>query len=111
MEEQKELFPYISCSICKQKFHKDNKPLIMFCGHNICENCKSENSKKIICSCGKMFSKREAKKFPINYAILEIKQISEEENVKMEPKPSPKNDDITNIIIDKAFQIIEKKEI
>ena len=77
MEKQKEIEYYLSCIICKFKFNKMNKPLIMLCGHNICEECKLKFRKKIICQiCGKVFSKREIKKFPINYAILENKFIT-----------------------------------
>ena len=77
MQKQKEIEYYLSCVICKFKFNKTNKPLIMFCGHNICEECKLKFRKKIICqTCGKVFSKREIKKFPINYAILENKFIT-----------------------------------
>ena len=77
MEKQKEIEYYLSCIICKLKFNKMNKPLIMLCGHNICEECKLKFRKKIICQiCGKVFSKREIKKFPINYAILENKFIT-----------------------------------
>ena len=77
MQKQKEIEHYLSCVICKQKFNKANKPLIMFCSHNICEECKLKYRKKVICqTCGKVFSKREIKKFPINYAILETKFIT-----------------------------------
>ena len=52
----------------------------MFCGHNICEECKIKNFKKVTCSvCKKVFSKREIKKFPINYSMLENKNISHNE--------------------------------
>jgi len=57
----------------------------MFCGHNICEECKIKNLKNIPCTvCKKVFSKREIKKFQINYSILENKNISqtEEPNIK-----------------------------
>ena len=77
MEKQKEIEQYISCVKCNKKFNKTNKPLIMFCSHNICEECKLKYSKKIKCSnCGKVFGKREIKKFPINYSILENKFLS-----------------------------------
>ena len=83
MERQKEIEHYLSCVICNQIFNKTNKPLIMFCGHNICENCRLSNLKKVKCStCGKIFSKREIKKFPINYSILENKLISSSEENK-----------------------------
>ena len=77
MEKQKEIEQYISCVKCNKKFNKTNKPLIMFCSHNICEECKLKYSKKIKCSnCGKVYGKREIKKFPINYSILENKFLS-----------------------------------
>ena len=80
MENVKEIeqyISYISCVKCNKKFNKTNKPFIMFCSHNICEECKLKYSKKIKCSnCGKVFGKREIKKFPINYSILENKFLS-----------------------------------
>ena len=80
MEKQKILELLLSCVLCKKKFEKINKPLIMFCGHNICEECKIKNFKKVTCSvCKKVFSKREIKKFPINYSMLENKNISQNE--------------------------------
>ena len=80
MEKQKVLESLLSCVLCKKKFDKINKPLIMFCGHNICEECKIKNFKKVTCSvCKKVFSKREIKKFPINYSMLENKNISHNE--------------------------------
>ena len=83
MEKQKEIERYLSCVLCKEKFSKINKPLIMFCGHNICEDCRLKYNKKIICgTCGKVFSKREIKKFPINYSILENKLLSPTEGNK-----------------------------
>ena len=83
MEKQKEIERYLSCLICNQKFNKNNKPLIMFCGHNICEECRLKYRKKVKCiTCGKVFSKREIKKFPINYSILENKLISGTEENK-----------------------------
>ena len=91
MERQKEIEHYLSCVVCNKIFNKKNKPLIMFCGHNICENCRLNNRKKLKCStCGKIFSKREIKKFPINYSILENKLISISEENK------PKNDEVNN---------------
>ena len=78
MEKQKELEKLLSCVLCKKIFEKNNKPLIMFCGHNICEECKLKNFKKITCGvCNKVFAKREIKKFPINYSILENKNITQ----------------------------------
>ena len=78
MEKQKELEKLLSCVLCKKIFEKNNKPLIMFCGHNICEECKIKNFKKITCGvCNKVFAKREIKKFPINYSILENKNITQ----------------------------------
>ena len=91
MERQKEIEHYLSCVVCSKIFSKKNKPLIMFCGHNICENCRLNNRKKVKCStCGKIFSKREIKKFPINYSILENKLISISEENKT------KNDNVNN---------------
>ena len=91
MEKQKELEKLLSCVLCKKIFEKNNKPLIMFCGHNICEECKIKNFKKVTCSvCKKVFSKREIKKFPINYSILENKNIS--------PNEVPNNQDTNSDI-------------
>ena len=88
MEKEKELGKLLSCVLCKKIFEKNNKPLIMFCGHNICEECKIKNFKKITCGvCNKVFAKREIKKFPINYSILENKNITPAE----EPKHSEIN--------------------
>ena len=83
MDKQKELEKLLSCVICQEKFKKTNKPLIMFCGHNICEECKLKHFSKVTCSiCKKVFSKREIKKFPINYSILENKYISQDNEIK-----------------------------
>ena len=83
MERQKALEKLLSCVLCHERFKKENKPLIMFCGHNICEECKIKNLKKVTCSiCKKVFSKREIKKFQINYSILENKNISQAEESK-----------------------------
>ena len=91
MEKHKFLEFLLSCVLCKKKFEKINKPLIMFCGHNICEECKIKNFKKVTCSvCKKVFSKREIKKFPINYSILENKNIS--------PNEVPNNQDTNSDI-------------
>ena len=95
MEKQKELEKLLSCVLCKKIFEKNNKPLIMFCGHNICEECKIKNFKKITCGvCNKVFAKREIKKFPINYSILENKNISHE----IEPNHRETYPDINSII-------------
>ena len=92
MERQKALEKLLSCVLCQEKFSKINKPLIMFCGHNICEECKLKHLKKITCTvCKKVFSKREIKKFQINYSILENKNISQTE------EPSIKEND-SNIL-------------
>ena len=40
MERQKALKKLLSCVFCHEKFSKKNKLLIMFCGHNICGECK-----------------------------------------------------------------------
>ena len=62
MEKQKELERFLLCVLCEQKFKKTNKPLIMFCGHNICEDCRLKYNKKIICkTCGK-YSQKESQK-------------------------------------------------
>ena len=83
MERQKALEKLLTCVLCHERFKKENKPLIMFCGHNICEECKIKNLKKVTCSiCKKVFSKREIKKFQINYSILENKNISQAEESK-----------------------------
>ena len=95
MEKQKVLQKLLSCVLCEEKFKKTNKPLIMLCGHNICEECKLKNFKKVTCKiCKKVFSKREIKKFPINYSILENKNISHE----IEPNHRETNPDINSII-------------
>ena len=92
MERQKALEKLLSCVLCQEKFSKINKPLIMLCGHNICEECKLKHLKKITCTvCKKVFSKREIKKFQINYSILENKNISQTE------EPSIKEND-SNIL-------------
>ena len=105
MEKQKEIERFISCILCHQKFTKINKPLIMFCGHNICEDCRLKNNKKVKCSnCGKVFSKREIKKFPINYGILENKlvsssneEISIDKSKEEENKENEKNNNESNL--------------
>ena len=92
MEVENSLDKLLSCMSCNKKFNKENKPLIMFCGHNICEECKLANRGKIKCQiCGKIFSKREIKKFPINYSILENKLLSQ--GTKKEEKKSENNDE------------------
>ena len=91
MEKQKSLEKLLSCVICHEKFKKTNKPLIMFCGHNICEECKIKHFKKVTCEiCKKVFSKREIKRFQINYSILENKNIAQGEE-------SSSQENITNI--------------
>ena len=91
MEKQKELEKLLSCVLCKKIFEKNNKPLIMFCGHNICEECKIKNFKKVTCGvCNKVFAKREIKRFPINYSILENKNITQTK----EPNYTENNSDI-----------------
>ena len=58
MERQKALEKLLSCVLCHEKFSKINKPLIMFYGHNKCEECKLKNLKKITCMvCKKVFRK------------------------------------------------------
>ena len=98
MDIQKEIEKYLSCILCKKKFSKNNKPIIMFCSHNICENCKLKKRKQVSCPiCGKVFSKREIKKFPINYSILENKLLSiQDEKNQKESKITA--DNIVNII-------------
>lgn len=89
MEKKKEIERYLSCLMCNQKFNKNNKPLIMFCGLNICEECRLKFRKKVKCiTCGKVFSKREIKTFPINYSILENKLISRAEENKSPISPN-----------------------
>jgi len=98
MEKQKQIEAFLSCVLCNQKFNKTNKPLIMFCGHNICEDCRLNNNKKIKCAtCGKVFSKREIKKFPINYSILENKLVSPSEKKDDNSKEDDKNIDEKNL--------------
>ena len=100
MEKQKELEKLLSCILCKKIFEKNNKPLIMFCGHNICEECKIKNFKKITCGvCNKVFAKREIKKFPINYSILENKNITQTK----EPNQTENNN--TNILSNVSPQV------
>ena len=121
MEKQKEIEYYLSCIICKLKFNKMNKPLIMLCGHNICEECKLKFRKKIICQiCGKVFSKREIKKFPINYAILENKfitnildsndlnQVKKEDFEKLN-KVENKNNENEDILVNKNINNIDNQ--
>ena len=91
MERQKALEKLLSCILCHERFKKENKPLIMFCGHNICEECKIKHFKKVTCEiCKKVFSKREIKRFQINYSILENKNIAQGEE-------SSSQENITNI--------------
>ena len=98
MEKQKQIEAFLSCVLCNQKFNKTNKPLVMFCGHNICEDCRLNNNKKIKCAtCGKVFSKREIKKFPINYSILENKLVSPSEKKDDTSKEDDKNTDEKNL--------------
>ena len=117
MEKEKALKKLLSCVICQEIFSKNNKPLIMFCGHNICEECKLKNFKKITCSiCKKVFSKREIKKFQINYLILENKNISQGEvstnqensqNFLLNMSPEIRND-IASALINQAMKQIDK---
>ena len=103
MEIQKEIERYLSCILCKKKFNKNNKPLIMFCSHNICESCRLKKRKKISCTiCGKVYSKREIKKFPINYSILENKLVSTQDEDIKEDFTTTVND-IKNKIENKSY--------
>ena len=100
MKKQKEIEHYLSCVLCNKLFNKTNKPLIMFCGHNICENCRLNNRKKVKCStCGKIFSKREIKKFPINYSILsnKLKTISDEKDSQNDNNNTNNNSNEENV--------------
>ena len=119
-EKEKALKKLLSCVICQEIFSKNNKPLIMFCGHNICEECKLKNFKKITCSiCKKVFSKREIKKFQINYLILENKNISQGEvstnqensqNFLLNMSPEIRND-IASALINQAMKQMDKIQI
>ena len=121
MEKQKELEKLLSCVLCKKIFEKNNKPLIMFCGHNICEECKIKNFKKITCSvCNKVFAKREIKKFPINYSILENKNITqtkesnqtENNNTNILSNVSPQvGQEFVSTVIKEVFKHIDEIKI
>ena len=120
MEKQKELEKLLSCVLCKKIFEKNNKPLIMFCGHNICEECKIKNFKKITCGvCNKVFAKREIKRFPINYSILENKNITQtkepnhtENNTNILSNVSPKvGQEFVSTIIKEVFKHIDEIKI
>lgn len=108
MDKQKEIERYLSCVLCNQKFSKINKPLIMFCGHNICEDCRLKNNKKVSCTtCGKVFSKREIKKFPINYSILENKLLSlSEKETSKKNSPTISNKDENNKDNEKSLECL-----
>ena len=121
MEKQKELEKLLSCVLCKKIFEKNNKPLIMFCGHNICEECKIKNFKKITCGvCNKVFAKREIKKFPINYSILENKNITqtkesnqtENNNTNILSNVSPQvGQEFVSTVIKEVFKHIDEIKI
>ena len=121
MEKQKELEKLLSCVLCKKIFEKNNKPLIMFCGHNICEECKLKNFKKITCGvCNKVFAKREIKKFPINYSILENKNITqtkesnqtENNNTNILSNVSPQvGQEFVSTVIKEVFKHIDEIKI
>ena len=113
MERQKALEKLLSCILCHERFKKENKPLIMFCGHNICEECKIKNLKKVICSiCKKVYSKREIKKFQINYSILENKNISQAEEADNKEKNENAQKNVLEAIYSKFIfpDYDEKKE-
>ena len=92
----------------------------MFCGHNICEECKLKNLKKITCIFWKkVFSKREIKKFQINYSILENKNISQtekpnikENNSNILPNVSEEvASNFVSTIMNQFFKIIDTSKI
>ena len=119
MEKQKALEKLLSCVLCMNKFTKINKPLIMLCGHNICEECKLNNLNKITCNvCKKVFSKREIKKFQINYSILENKNISQ---IKEPNNKENNSNNLSNIseevssnfvstLINQVFKLIDQNK-
>ena len=121
MEKQKVLQKLLSCVLCEEKFKKTNKPLIMLCGHNICEECKLKNFKKVTCKiCKKVFSKREIKKFPINYSILENKNITqtkesnqtENNNTNILSNVSPQvGQEFVSTVIKEVFKHIDEIKI
>ena len=120
MERQKALEKLLSCVLCQEKFSKINKPLIMFCGHNICEECKLKHLKKITCTvCKKVFSKREIKKFQINYSILENKNISqtEEQSIKENNSNTLPNiseevaSNFVSTVMNQVFKIVDANKI
>ena len=121
MERQKALEKLLSCVLCHERFKKENKPLIMFCGHNICEECKIKNLKKVTCSiCKKVFSKREIKKFQINYSILENKNITqtkesnqtENNNTNILSNVSPQvGQEFVSTVIKEVFKHIDEIKI
>jgi len=120
MERQKALEKLLSCVLCQEKFSKINKPLIMFCGHNICEECKLKHLKKITCTvCKKVFSKREIKKFQINYSILENKNISQTEEPSIKeynsnPLPNISEEVASNFVstvMNQVFKIVDANKI
>ena len=120
MERAKALEKLLSCVLCQEKFSKINKPLIMFCGHNICEECKLKHLKKITCTvCKKVFSKREIKKFQINYSILENKNISqtEEQSIKENNSNTLPNiseevaSNFVSTVMNQVFKIVDANKI
>ena len=120
MERQKALEKLLSCVLCQEKFSKINKPLIMFCGHNICEECKLKHLKKITCTiCKKVFSKREIKKFQINYSILENKNISQTEEPSIKENNSNTLPNISeevasnfvSTVMNQVFKIVDANKI
>jgi hypothetical protein len=120
MERQKASKKLLSCVFCHEKFSKKNKLLIMFCGRNICGECKLKNLKKITCTvCKKVFSKREIKKFQINYSILENKNISQtekpnikENNSNILPNVSEEvASNFVSTIMNQVFKIIDTSKI
>lgn len=64
---------FVICQYCGSTFCNENKPKIMPCSHNICEKCIEINKKFLPCfSCKKKYTRGKIKKFPFNFALLEI---------------------------------------
>ena len=126
MERQKALEKLLSCVLCHEKFSKINinKPLIMFCGHNICEECKlilknKELKKHHLQGLQKSVFETRKKKFQKNYPILENKNISqtEEPNIKENNSnilPNVSEEVASNFvstIMNQVFKIIDTSKI
>jgi hypothetical protein len=73
MQDDEKLKSLLNCPYCGELYSKTNKPLVMKCSHNICQECLNLNIDKVLClSCNTIYEGKENKKHPINFLLLEI---------------------------------------